>query len=117
MNSERHFSPTLKQLRAFVAVYQLRKLSAAATQLFLTQSAVSVLIQRRALRSISNFFFRVTWGTSRNIGTVTSPRPDAWAFCEATEKPPRWPWRARWFSATRREGWPGDVPRIVERVS
>ncbi len=46
MNSERHFSPTLKQLRAFVAVYQLRKLSAAATQLFLTQSAVSVLIRQ-----------------------------------------------------------------------
>ncbi|HCB75296.1 MAG TPA: hypothetical protein DEP91_03860 [Sphingomonas bacterium] len=46
MNSERHFSPTLKQLRAFVAVYQLRKLSAAATQLFLTQSAISVLIRQ-----------------------------------------------------------------------
>jgi len=46
MNNERHFSPTLKQLRAFVAVYQLRKLSAAATQLFLTQSAVSVLIRQ-----------------------------------------------------------------------
>lgn len=46
MNQDRHFSPTLKQLRAFVAVYQLRKLSAAATQLFLTQSAVSVLIRQ-----------------------------------------------------------------------
>ncbi len=46
MNQDRQFSPTLKQLRAFVAVYQLRKLSAAATQLFLTQSAVSVLIRQ-----------------------------------------------------------------------
>ena len=46
MNQDRHFAPTLKQLRAFVAVYQLRKLSAAATQLFLTQSAVSVLIRQ-----------------------------------------------------------------------
>jgi len=46
MNQRRQFSPTLKQLRAFVAVYQLGKLSAAATQLFLTQSAVSVLIKQ-----------------------------------------------------------------------
>jgi DNA-binding transcriptional LysR family regulator len=40
------FSPTLRQLRAFAAVYQLRKLSAAAEQLFVTQSAVSVLIRQ-----------------------------------------------------------------------
>lgn len=40
------FTPTLRQLRAFMAVYQLRKLSAAATQLFVTQSAVSVLIRQ-----------------------------------------------------------------------
>lgn len=46
MNESRHFSPTLRQLRAFVAVYQLRKLGAAATQLFLTQSAISVLIKQ-----------------------------------------------------------------------
>jgi DNA-binding transcriptional LysR family regulator len=39
-------SPTLRQLRAFRAVYQLRKLSAAAEQLFVTQSAVSVLIRQ-----------------------------------------------------------------------
>lgn len=38
------FQPTLRQLRAFVAVYRLRKLSAAAEQLSLTPSAVSVLI-------------------------------------------------------------------------
>ena len=42
----RPFSPTLRQLRAFVAVYQLRKLSAAAQQLYLTQSAISVLIRQ-----------------------------------------------------------------------
>lgn len=46
MNSSKAFSPTIKQLRAFVAIYQLRKLSAAATQLFVTQSAVSVLIRQ-----------------------------------------------------------------------
>src|SRR3546814_7438774 len=32
----------------------------------LAMRLASVLIQRRALRSMSNFFFRVTWGTSRN---------------------------------------------------
>lgn len=40
------YSPTIRQLRAFKAVYQLRKLSAAAEQLALTQSAVSVLIRQ-----------------------------------------------------------------------
>ncbi|VWX61895.1 LysR family transcriptional regulator [Burkholderiales bacterium 8X] len=40
------FSPNLRQLRAFRAVYQLRKLSAAAEQLSITQSAVSVLIRQ-----------------------------------------------------------------------
>lgn len=41
-----HFTPSLRQLRAFRAVYQLRKVSAAAEQLALTQSAVSVLIRQ-----------------------------------------------------------------------
>jgi DNA-binding transcriptional LysR family regulator len=40
------FSPTIKQLRAFVAVHQVRKLSAAAELLFVTQSAVSMLIRQ-----------------------------------------------------------------------
>lgn len=40
------FSPTLRQLRAFAAIYQLRKLSAAAEQLHVTQSAVSVLLRQ-----------------------------------------------------------------------
>ena len=40
------FAPTVRQLRAFVAVYQLGKLSAAAEQLFVTQSAISVLIRQ-----------------------------------------------------------------------
>ena len=40
------FTPSLRQLRAFRAVYQLRKLSAAAEQLSITQSAVSVLIRQ-----------------------------------------------------------------------
>jgi DNA-binding transcriptional LysR family regulator len=40
------FTPSLRQLRAFRAVYQLRKLSAAAEQLSVTQSAISVLIRQ-----------------------------------------------------------------------
>lgn len=40
------FTPTLRQLRAFRAVFQLRKLSAAAEQLSVTQSAISVLIRQ-----------------------------------------------------------------------
>ncbi len=40
------FSPTLRQLRAFLLVYQLRQLSAAAQRLFVTQSAVSMLIRQ-----------------------------------------------------------------------
>jgi DNA-binding transcriptional LysR family regulator len=40
------FTPTLRQLRAFAAVYQLRKLSAAAQQLNVTQSAISVLVRQ-----------------------------------------------------------------------
>ncbi len=40
------FSPTIRQLRAFVQVHRLRKLSAAAEKLFVTQSAVSMLIRQ-----------------------------------------------------------------------
>jgi len=40
------FTPTIRQLRAFLAVHQLRKLSAAAQKLFVTQSAVSMLIRQ-----------------------------------------------------------------------
>ena len=42
----RSFTPTIRQLRAFLAVYRLRKLGAAAQQMFVTQSAVSVLIRQ-----------------------------------------------------------------------
>ncbi len=38
--------PTVRQLQAFMAVYRMRKLSAAAAQLFVTPSAVSVLIRQ-----------------------------------------------------------------------
>ena len=38
--------PTLKQLRAFAAVYELRKLTAAAERLSVTQSAISVLLRQ-----------------------------------------------------------------------
>lgn len=40
------FTPSVRQLRAFRAVYQLGKLSAAAEQLALSQSAVSILIRQ-----------------------------------------------------------------------
>lgn len=46
MNPPGSFTPSVRQLRAFRAVYQLRKLSAAAEQLSLTQSAISVLIRQ-----------------------------------------------------------------------
>ena len=46
MNAAPAFTPSVRQLRAFRAVYHLRKLSAAAEQLSVTQSAVSVLIRQ-----------------------------------------------------------------------
>ena len=46
MNKDRMTALTLKQLRAFVAVYKLRRLTAAAAQLYVTQSAVSALIRQ-----------------------------------------------------------------------
>lgn len=46
MNKTRLTGLTLKQLRAFVAVYKLRRLATAAAQLYVTQSAVSVLIRQ-----------------------------------------------------------------------
>lgn len=46
MNERRTYVPSMRQLRAFVAVYQLRKISTAAEQLHLTQSAVSLLIRQ-----------------------------------------------------------------------
>ena len=46
MNRTAAFTPSVRQLRAFRAVYQLRKLSAAAEQLSVTQSAVSVLVRQ-----------------------------------------------------------------------
>lgn len=46
MNDSKVSTLTIKQLRAFVAVYQLRGLGAASAQLYVTQSAVSVLIRQ-----------------------------------------------------------------------
>lgn len=54
------FMPTLRQLRAFVAVYQLGKLSAAAEQLFVTQSAISVLIRQMEQGLGARLFDRTT---------------------------------------------------------
>lgn len=46
MNTERRFIPSMRQLRAFAAVYHLRKVSAAAEQLSVTQSAVSLSLRQ-----------------------------------------------------------------------
>ena len=46
MNTSRAFTPSLRQLRVFRAVYQLRKISAAAEQLSITQSAVSMMVKQ-----------------------------------------------------------------------
>jgi DNA-binding transcriptional LysR family regulator len=54
------FTPTLRQLRAFVAVYQLGKISAAAEQLFVTQSAISLLIRHMEIGLGAHLFDRTT---------------------------------------------------------
>lgn len=54
------FSPTLKQLRAFLLVHQLRQLSAAAPKLFVTQSAVSMLIRQLEEGLETRLFDRTT---------------------------------------------------------
>jgi DNA-binding transcriptional LysR family regulator len=46
MNLHARFLPTMRQLRAFAAVYHLRKVSAAVEQLLLTQSAVSLSLRQ-----------------------------------------------------------------------
>lgn len=46
MNAESRFLPSMRQLRAFAAVYHLRKVSAAAEQLSVTQSAVSLSLRQ-----------------------------------------------------------------------
>ena len=55
-----NFSPTIRQLRAFLAVYQLKKLSAAAQRLFVTQSAVSMLIRQLEEGLDTRLFDRTT---------------------------------------------------------
>lgn len=56
----RPFTPTVRQLRAFAAVYQLRKLSAAAEQLFITQSAISVMVRQMEEGLGARLFDRTT---------------------------------------------------------
>ena len=46
MNTDARFLPSMRQLRAFAAVYHLRKVSAAAEQLSVTQSAVSLSLRQ-----------------------------------------------------------------------
>ena len=54
------FTPTIRQLRAFVAVYQLGKLGAAAEQLSVTQSAISVLVRQMEEALSARLFDRTT---------------------------------------------------------
>ena len=54
------FAPTIRQLRAFVQVHRLGKLSAAAEQLFVTQSAVSMLIRQLEEGLDARLFDRTT---------------------------------------------------------
>lgn len=53
-------SLTMKQLRAFVAVYRLRKLASAAERLSVTTSAVSVLIRQIEASTNAQLFDRTT---------------------------------------------------------
>ena len=46
MNMDARFIPSMRQLRAFAAVFHLRKVSAAAEQLSVTQSAVSLSLRQ-----------------------------------------------------------------------
>jgi len=46
VNTDARFLPSMRQLRAFAAVYHLRKVSAAAEQLAVTQSAVSLSLRQ-----------------------------------------------------------------------
>src|SRR3954451_14109409 len=60
MNAPSSFSPSVRQLRAFRAVYLLRKLSAAAEQLAITQTAVSGLIRQLEAGLGTRLFDRTT---------------------------------------------------------
>jgi len=56
----RSFTPTIRQLRAFVAVYQSRRLGTAAQRLFVTQSAVSMLLRQLEEGLDTRLFDRTT---------------------------------------------------------
>lgn len=60
MNPSSQFAPTIRQLRAFRAVYHLQKLSAAAEQLSVTQSAISVMIRQLEEGMGTRLFERTT---------------------------------------------------------
>lgn len=60
MNPSTRFLPTMRQLRTFAAVYRLRKLSAAAEQLSVTQSAVSLSLRELEDGLGARLFHRTT---------------------------------------------------------
>jgi DNA-binding transcriptional LysR family regulator len=102
-----HFTPSVRQLRAFRAVYQLRKVSAAAEQLSLTQSAVSVLIRQLEEGLDTRLFDRTTRSLS-----PTSAAQEAIVVAERILRDveslgaagSRWPSRRPWAKSCCR-GW------------
>lgn len=60
MNRENRFLPSMRQLRVFSAVYHLRKVSAAAEQLSITQSAVSLSLRQLEEGLAARLFNRTT---------------------------------------------------------
>lgn len=70
MNQAATFTPNVRQLRAFRAVYHLGKLSAAAEQLALTQSGVSVLLRQLEEGLGARLFDRTTRSLRPTIAAV-----------------------------------------------
>ena len=78
MNPNRTFMPSLRQLLVFRSVYQLRKISAAAEQLSLTQSAVSMVLKQME----EGFGIRLFERTTRSL----RPTPAAEEALVAVER-------------------------------
>lgn len=77
MNAPTNFSPSLRQIKAFVAIYQLRKLTTAAQRLNVTQSAVSVMLRELEEGLGCQLFDR----TTRTL-QPTPAADDALVLCE-----------------------------------
>jgi DNA-binding transcriptional LysR family regulator len=60
MNRSGSFAPTLRQIRAFSAIFRLRKLSAVAEEMHVTQSAVSLMLRQMETELGARLFDRTT---------------------------------------------------------